>query len=172
MPIRPILALVFLAAASGAASGQTIAEIERREAEVVAAWERTPLGVRRAVFVEARPKLFGAYTERAGAVFKPGEPLLTYAEPVGYSWTPDPEGYRFGVTLDFLVKSRDGKVLGGQEKFLTFSQTSRSKVRELMLNVDLNLTGAPAGDYMVQYVLHDIGNGRTATIEQPFRIAD
>lgn len=167
----PTLLLVGLAACTPAAA-QTLADIERAEAGVVSAWEKAPLGVRRAIFVQERPKLFGAYAERPTNVFRRGEPLLTYAEPIGYSWTPVPDGFRFGVTLDFLVKSRDGKVLGGQEKFLTFSQTSQAKVRELMLNVDLNLTGAPPGDYVLHYVLHDVGSGRTAAIEQPFRIVE
>ena len=156
----PTLLLVGLAACTPAAA-QTLADIERAEAGVVSAWERAPLGVRRAIFVQERPKLFGAYAERPTNVFRRGEPLLTYAEPIGYSWTPGPDGFRFG-----------GKVLGGQEKFLTFSQTSQAKVRELMLNVDLNLTGAPPGDYVLHYVLHDVGSGRTATIEQPFRIVE
>lgn len=170
--MKAIILSALLAILAAPAHAQNLAEIERREQEVVSAWEKAPLGVRRAIFVDEKPKLFGAYTERASNVFRRGEPLLTYAEPVGYSWTPGPDGFRFGVTLDFLVKSRDGKVLGGQEKFLTFSQVSRAKVRELMLNVDLNLSGAPAGDYVIQYTLHDVGNGRTATIEQPFRIVD
>jgi hypothetical protein len=104
-----------------------LTDLDQKEAEVSAAWERTPLTVRRALFVTERARLYGAYTERPSNVFKAGEPLLTYVEPAGYAWTPGPNGFTFGVTLDFLIKGKDGKILGGQEKFLNFSQTEPSQ---------------------------------------------
>lgn len=166
----PVLAAILAGVAP--AGAQTLRDIEAREAELNAAWEKTPLTVRRVMFVTEKPALFGGYTERPTNVFKPGEIILTYIEPIGFSWTPGQGGFGFGVVVDFRVKTQDGKILGGQEKLLTLAQASRSKVHELMINIDLTLTGAEPGDYVLEYTLHDPGNGRTATTEQAFRIAN
>ncbi len=148
-------------------------EFEARQQAVVAAWEKGPLMQRRAVFVTAKPELYGAYEERKSNVFKPGEPLLTYVEPIGYTWKPVGNGeFQFGVVVDFVVKTKDGEILGGKEKLLTFVQKSRHKVQELMLNIALNVNGAPAGDYVVAYTIRDINGAKASTFEQPFKIAN
>ncbi|WP_375458028.1 hypothetical protein [uncultured Enterovirga sp.] len=153
--------------------GQSLKDVEAKEAELVAAWEKTPLTVRRAVFVTEKPSLYGAYTERTSNDFKRGETLLTYIEPIGYSWKPSgKDGFAIGITLDFVVKSKAGSVLGGQEKFLTFAQASQHKLRELMVNVSLGLGNAPAGDYIVVYTLRDTASGKSAAFEQPFRLVE
>jgi len=59
---------------------------------------------------------------------------------------------------DVVVKTRDGKIIGGQERFLTFSQRSRYKVQELMLNMTLTLDGVPPGDYVVAYTIRDLNS--------------
>ncbi len=151
----------------------TLDEFEARQQAVVAAWEKGPLTQRRAVFVSVKPELYGAYEERKSNVFKAGEPLLTYVEPIGYTWKPVGNGeFQFGVVVDFVVKTRDGQILGGQEKLLTFAQKSRHKVQELMLNITLNVNGAPAGDYVVAYTIRDLNSAKASTFEQPFKIAN
>jgi len=57
---------------------QTLDEVEERQRAAVEAWEKTPLTQRRAVFVAAKPALYGAYDERKSNVFKEGEELITY----------------------------------------------------------------------------------------------
>jgi len=175
---RPLLGAVLMAAGMelGAATplaARTLDELDTRQQAVIAAWEKGPLTQRRAVFVTAKPDLYGAYDERKSNVFKADEALLTYVEPVGYTWKPVGNGeFQFGVIVDFVVKSKDGKVLGGQEKLLTFTQKSRNKVQELMLNISLKLSGAPAGDYVVAYTIRDLNSPKASTFEQPFTIAN
>ena len=152
---------------------QTLAEVEARQQAVVEAWEKTPLTQRRSVFVTVKPEVYGAYDERTSNVFKAGEPIITYVEPVGYTWKPVGNGeFQFGVVTDFVIRSRNGKVLGGQEKFLTFSQRSRYKVQELMLNITLTLSDAFPGDYVVAYTIHDLNSDKSSTFEQPFTITN
>ena len=135
------------------------------------AWEKLPLTQKRAVFVTTKPEIYGGYEERKSNVFKPGEPLLTYVEPVGYTWKPNGSGeFQFGVVVDFLVKTPEGKILGGKEKLLTFAQKSRNRVQELMVNISLSVSGAPAGGYVVAYTIRDLYSSKVSTFEQPFRI--
>jgi len=44
---------------------------------------------------------YGAWVERPTNVFKVGEKLITYAEPIGYTWKPRGDTYDFGLTTDF-----------------------------------------------------------------------
>lgn len=172
MFIRTILPALALAVAASTVGAQTLGDLDNAEAALVAAWEKTPLAARRAVFVTERAAQYGQFSERTNPVFKPGEALLTYVEPVGYAWKPaGPDGFVFGVTLDFVLKNKAGQILGGQEKFLNFSQTSKNRVRELFLNISLGLTGATPGEYVVEYTLRDQGSQKTTVIRQPFQIA-
>jgi hypothetical protein len=54
---------------------------------------------------------------------------------------------------------------------LNYAQTSRHKVRELMVNITLNLTGAPPGDYVVEWRMRDDNSPKTVAFEQAFSIA-
>ncbi|GJD97532.1 hypothetical protein [Methylobacterium iners] len=155
-----------------AAGAPTLAEIDALDRAVTEAWEKMPLTQRRALFVSAPASLYGGYAERPTNVFAPGEKLLTYVEPVGYSWKPGADGtYQFGLTLDFAIKSADGKILGGQDAFQSFDFTSRFKNRELFLSVTMSISGAEPGKYILVYTLRDKGSAKTSTFEQPFTIA-
>lgn len=160
-----------LLAAATSAGAQSIEAIEKAEAAVVAAWNATPLAYRRALFVD-HAQGFGVYQARANAVFKSGEPLIVYAEPVGYAWKDKGDGtYTFGFAVDLLVKTSKGEIVGGQENFQTLEMTSRSQNREFMLTLTLNIDGAPAGDYVVEYRTRDINSQKSAVISLPFTVA-
>ena len=146
-------------------------EIEAIEASLAQAWERARLTQRHAFFVSERAELYGGYAERSSSTFAAEDKLVTYVEPVGYAWTPTPEGgYRFGFTLDFKVKTPDGKVLAGQDGFQAFRFTSRFKNREVFMNLTMSLTGIEPGSYVLVYTLHDQGSDKTSSFEQPFTI--
>jgi hypothetical protein len=163
-------ALAFFGAAA-AASAQTLQEIDKRDAAVIEAWNAAPLAIRKAVFVSEHPNGYGEYTERPNNAFKQGEKLVAYAEPAGYGWKDAGDGqYQFGFKVDFVVKSPDGKVLGGQENFANLVQTSHARNREFMVVLTLSLSDAPPGEYVVEYTLHDIASSKTATFSLPFKI--
>ncbi len=154
------------------AAAQTLPDIENAEQAVVDAWVQTPITFRRALFVAGHPEGFGIFEQRADAVFAPGEPIVVYAEPAGYLWQDNGDGtYNFGFDIDLLVKSSDGEIIGGKEKFQQTVLTSHSRNREFMLILTLTLTGAPPGDYVVEYVTHDISSDKVGKISLPFTIS-
>ncbi len=170
--IRIGVALLLLLMFAGTGQAQTLQEIDRRDAAVFEAWNATPLTIRKAVFVSEHPRGYGEYVERSNNVFKPGEKLVAYAEPVGYGWKDIGNGnYQFGFKADFLIKSVDGKVLGGQENFADLTQTSRAHNREFMVVLNLNLSDAPPGEYLLEYKLHDVTSDKATTFQMPFKIA-
>lgn len=148
-----------------------LAKINALQDAVADAWQKMPLTQRRALFVSARPESYGVYEERKSNIFKAGETLITYVEPIGYTWTANADGtYDYGIVVDFLVKRSDGKVLGGQEKLLKFAKRSRVRNQELMLVLSLSLSAVDPGDYLVEYTLHDDQSKKESKFAQNFTI--
>jgi hypothetical protein len=174
MPMKSLtFGLLVAACVAAPLSAQTLNDVKTKQQAVLAAWDGTPLTLRRAIFVARKPELYGDYDERKSNAFKPGEPLITYLEPVGYTWKSVDDGkYQFGVSADVIIKTPDGKIIGGKDKFLDAVQKSRNKVQELMVNLTLTLTGTPPGDYIITYTLHHANSDKSASFSQPFKIAE
>jgi len=169
---RLTLLSLMLLAATASLQAQTLQDVDKQEAALDAAWEKTPLTVRKAFFITERPSAFGGYTQRSSDVFKLGEPMLAYFEPVGYGWKGTGNGvFEINLSLDWIVKTKDGNIMGGRDDVLRFAQQSHAKLKELMMTLTLNLTGASAGNYTIEYKLHDLITKKTATVALPFTIA-
>ena len=169
---RGVLGVVLVVAPLVAVRAQSLKEIDEREAAVLDAWDKTPLTVRRAFFVAEKAAGFGMAEERPSKVFKPGEPLVCYVEPVAYGFKSAGGGaYDFGFDIDaVLTGSPKAEELMSKKDFLHIRQHSRVKNRELFLTLTLNLTGAPAGDFVLEWTLRDIAGPKEAKVSLPFSI--
>jgi len=166
-----IFALVIAQPAVAQTASSPLDVLAAKRQAVIEQWETMPLLARRVMFVDGRPAGYGAATERPTHVFANGEPMITYVEPVGYGWKPAGPMLDFGFNVDFIFKQPDGTILGGKTDFLKVSASSHEKVTEFMVTLTLNLTGVPAGDYVLEYQLHDIASGKEMTTSQPVTIA-
>lgn len=167
------VALLSMLAGLQGASAQSLDEIRKRDAAVVEAWQKTPLTVQRAVFVSEHPKGYGQFVARTSNTFKVGEKLVAYLEPIGYGWKKiGDEEYQFGFAVDFVLKSPDGKILAGQEDFAKLMELSHSQNREFMVTLTLDLTGAPAGEYKLDYKLRDLASDKSTVITLPFKLVE
>ena len=139
--------------------------------EASAAPEAVSFTTHHAMFVTQRTDTIGDYHPRPSNAFAPGEKLITYVEPVGFDYKPvGPDTYQFGVTIDLELRTKGGKIIGGQTNFMNQNLTSHEKPKEFFLDITLNLDAAPADEYVVAYTLHDNASNRTTRIEQPFTI--
>ncbi|MGV3650850.1 MAG: hypothetical protein ACO1OK_05455 [Devosia sp.] len=154
------------------AHAQSLDAIAAAEEAVYAAWQETPLTFRKALFVASEDAEFGDYEARPDAVFAPGEPIIVYAEPVGFGWLEEGEGYRFGFGIDLEILSPEGTVLLEQPDFLAVEQQSRVRVRDFLLVMTLDLSGAEPGDYQLRYRVRDIASEKAAPITLDFSIAE
>src|SRR6187431_2240912 len=123
------------------ARAATIAAIDNARAATIAALKNAPLGFRRILFVTEAPGGFGIYDPRPNNVFKPGEPLIVYTEPIGIAWQQNGDKVSSKLVVDFEVRSPDGQVLGGQKAFGDFSLAAREEPIDYMAHVTINLTG-------------------------------
>ena len=157
---------------STTSAATSIKDIDALRSAVIDAWGKMPLTIQRAIFVTRPASAIGDWTERTSNVFKSGEDIHTYVEPVGYTWKPNGDMFNFGVNVDFVLKEADGKILGGQENFSHTTLTNHMKVQEFFLNLNLSPHGLPAGKYVVEYTLHDQGSDKVAKFALPFTISE
>ena len=99
---------------------------------------------------------WGTYTERKNNEYNVGEKIRVYVEPGSFKYKRGAEGsFNFGFTVDFFLTQPDGNILGGQEKFGDFPFESQRPNTEISLNLSINLSGVPTGNYFLKIVVHD-----------------
>jgi hypothetical protein len=131
-----------------------------------------PFTIGKATFVTEPPVGYGIYTPRSTSEFKASEPLITYIEPIGLTWKPADEAgkQQTRFTVDFDVLDSTGEVLATQKAFGNFAFVGYYRNQELFTHLKLDISSAPAGNYVLRYILNDTNSGRTAKVEQPFTI--
>lgn len=114
---------------------------------------------------------YGDYKSRQDAVFQRGEPLHFYLEPKNLVYLRTPQGsYEPAFSIDLQVLSSDGEVLVNQERFGFFRFSSKSPLQDIFVNLHVTLSGAPAGNYQIRFLLHDGNSEKTMTVTQPITI--
>ena len=158
------------AATDQAATDKAIEAINAARALTAEALSTAPLGFRRILFVRDVPDGFASYEPRENNVFTPDEPLIVYTEPIGVAWTKDGDEYSTKLSVDFEIRTPDGKVLAGQKGFGEFALSAREPPLDFMTHVKLDVTGAAAGSYVLGLTMHDTKSGKSTTADLPFEI--
>ncbi len=193
MIVRSVTTLVLAGALATAAvatrAGEDVTALLERARQAIAAddWQaafaalepayleafaRMPLTIRNATFVTEEPASFGSYEPRPDSVFRPGEPLLVYLEPLGYAFRNADDGtVVYGFAADVAVLSADGQVLGGQRDFGNWEFRARTPNTASFVFLRLELEGLPAGDYQLAVRVRDGGSDEADEVILPFTIA-
>lgn len=135
-------------------------------------WAKAPLSFRRTLFTAAEPVGYGIYDIKEGNTFKRSEPLIIYAEPMGYGYAKDGSIYVIDLALDFLIVGADGAVVAEQKGFGNLTLRTRFPNKEFMAKVTYDFSGLPAGDYQVTTTAHDKPTGKSAAFTLPFKLVD
>ncbi len=157
-------------AETDAAAGKHAEAYEAMRSATLQVWNAGPLLFRKALFVAESPKAFGIYTPRADNVFKQGEKLIIYAEPVGFKWQAKDGLNHSLLVADLILRTNDGKIVAGQKNFGSFSFDSLEQNMEIMVVLTIDFTGAPPGKYVVEGAFTDKMGEKTATLELPFEL--
>lgn len=182
-----LLALVASVGAGGPGHAQSVQELAKTAASeakkgndldayntirkaALSIWEQGPLMFREALFVKSAPTGYGIYDPRPNTVFKPGEKLFIYVEPVGFTWKKQGGLNHAELVSDLILKDSEGKVLGEQAGFGTFTFDSRDNNMEVMTALTIDFTEAPAGKYVAELKFTDKLGKKSASFELPFEI--
>ena len=163
-----VAALAFPAPAFAEAS---VADYDAARTTLLGVWSELPLSVRAVTLTEGTAAGYGNYTPRAGQSYKIGEPIHVYLEVLGYGWKDNGDGTNSELLdADLNLLDSTGATVASQEKFLTSNIVSREKLLETYLTLDATLTSFAAGEYKLQYVVHDRAGGKDATFEVPITL--
>ncbi len=139
---------------------------------MAAAWQRLPFTVVEARLVAAPPSGFGHYLPRVDNVYRLGEPLILYVEPVGFTvrrkGKDGPFYYR--LAADFNLVDAWGRVVSGRRNFGRFGGQSNHFPLQVMLSFTYSLSGLAPGSYQVETVLRDMLGKESYTIVTPIEV--
>ena len=149
-----------------------VAALQDMNAALDKLWSRMPMVATQATFVAEPPKGFGLYKPRGNSTFKPGEPLIIYAEVAGFGHKPAGDGtYEIAINGDVAIATLQKQVLAKMPDFLKSRMRSHRRNKEFMVQMTVELSGAPAGQYVLLARLKDQVTGKTTSFSLPFRIA-
>ncbi len=131
------------------------------------AWDATTgLAIGETALIVEPASGYGIYNPRPDDKFKLGEPVMIYAEPIGFGYGTPAEGlYSIGFFVDLKVMNDAGEVLGDLQNITELDLTSRYQNREFQANLTYNLTGIPAGRYTLQTTLRDKNSAKIGSFE-------
>lgn len=134
------------------------------------AWEASPLGFAKALFVEGDVGGFGQYTPLAEPVFQPDDTLTVYAQPLGYGFVESDAGYGIRLVADYELLNRSGQVLAAQTGFAELSYDSRDARREFHAILQFRFEGLRPGDYDLKILMRDSASEKQGHISLPFQV--
>ncbi|MDR6816658.1 hypothetical protein J2X76_001831 [Neorhizobium sp. 2083] len=170
--MRIALAALTVLFLSPAAYSAPIDALTKAEEKTYEAWGKLGLTERLVTFVTAPSTGYGIYQEKQSSIFKQGEKVITYVEPIGYGWKELPHDmYELNFVSDLKIKAANGDVMLDKKAFSTNVLQSHNANMEFSMDFTLTLTGAPAGKYTLTYTIHDMSGDQTSTFDQEFTIA-
>jgi len=142
-----------------------------QEAEYALWRSMEEMTLRMTVLVEEEPPFFGAYTPRGSNRYRPGEPILLYAEPVGYTIVEKDGLYSYSLKADVALLDPEGAVLGGRRDFGQWQFASRRPVTDFMMFFTYDFSGLAEGSYVIETIIRDQNSAKTVTVTTPIAIA-
>ncbi len=141
-------------------------------------WNRTAFNASFSTFAVPNSTLgYGVYREHNN-IFKPGETILLYVEPVGFKFKPivDSNGnnlHLINMTANFVLAGSNGTIFQTINNVPVGSIISHRENTELYL--DLTLTQVkpfPLGTYNITYNVTDQASGQSFKIEKQIVVAN
>ncbi|MFL6525120.1 MAG: hypothetical protein ACJ70Q_03150 [Nitrososphaera sp.] len=172
-------------------SGNQLTELEAAKQQYLSVWNNMPFNSQFDVFIaEGTHSGYGIFREHVPAnVFRPGETIVLYVEPVGFGHEPIAETtgtvegansttipstlYLINMTADMIISDSSGTVLQTLENLPTESFVSHRQNTEFSLTLTLSQEQPfPVGDYIISYILHDQVTGKSFQLDRRITIDD
>ena len=147
--------------------GDHPAAIEALEQALEAVRTEAPLVLAAFTLVDRPAKLFGDYAASRDTALGRSEPLRFYMEPKNLVYVRKSDGtLETTFKADVRILGADGTLLFERADIGSWQFVSRSRVQDVFMNLELTLTGAPAGDYTVEFTVRDGNSSKTARVSQ------
>lgn len=129
-------------------------------------------------FVTSMSQGFGIYNVRTNNLFAPGEDILLYIEPKGFSYETMTDNsnktlYSINFDADFTISDTNGNILTEQKGISVNNITSHHQNKEIFIPFTITQTSPfPPGNYTITYTIHDENSGNTFTIDKEIVITE
>jgi hypothetical protein len=126
--------------------------------------------VRNFAFIASRPSGWRQIETIRTPLFKAGEAIQFYAEPVAIGWSGSGRSFRFALDVDLEIRSMDGRVLWGQKDFARLTRDTVAADPNTYITGALAVEGLAPGVYMLGIRMRDGSNRLTAEAQSAFAI--
>ncbi len=156
------------------AAGQDAEALAATRALHGTVWDTTVgLTIGEAVLTADPAPLWGIYNPRENDRFKAGEPILIYAEPMGFGYGSAGDGlYSIGFYVDLKVVRDTGELVGDLPGVTELNVTSRYMNREFPANLTYTLDGIAPGRYVLQTTLRDKNSAKIGSFDTSVEIVE
>ena len=166
-----------VASTSNTTSQKEIAEFKDARERYLLAWNHTGFHSQFDTYINSTQG-YGVYQEHKSSTFKPGEPIILYVEPVGFTHMPIKVGanntklYLVNLTAGIVLSDRQGNVLLGKENIPLLNIVSHNKNTEVSMRLRVTQSSPfPVGDYVITYTINDVPSGKSFKIVKNISIA-
>ena len=171
-------------------AGNQLAQLDAARQQYLSTWNNTAFSSHFDAFVaEGTHSGYGIYREHVPAsVFRPGETIVLYVEPVGFGHQPITDTstqdggnstaapttlYLINMTADYIISDSNGTELATIEDVPAINFISHRQNTEFSLTLTLSQEEPfPVGDYLVTYVVHDQVTRQSFQIDKRITIDD
>lgn len=134
-------------------------------------WAASPLQLRTIAFADAVSG-YGAYEARSDAVFRNGDTLRVYFEPVGYGFATTDDTVSAEIAVDVEIRTPGGLILAEAEDFARLKWSGSRPMHEVQATVETKMPFLKPGAYLLLVTLRDINSSKTKDVTLPFSVAE
>jgi hypothetical protein len=157
-----------------------LVELEAARQQYLSVWNNTSFTSQFDTFIEEGSALgYGIYREHVPAnVFRPGETIELYVEPVGFGHQqiPDDAGntlYSIDLAADIILYDVNGNELATIQDLPISDVVSHRQYTELHLTLTMTQDSPfPVGDYIISYIVYDQVTGQSFQMDREITIDD
>ena len=151
--------------------GNTLKASELLRNALVKVYNSSKLTIAKSVLISGEPAGFGMFKRKKNNIYRAGETVIIYVEPVGYHFRKVGNSYRFGLTADFAIQSEDGTILGGKNNFGSWGYSTTGRpLFDFYMVLTYNFNGIEPGRYVVLTTLHDRYGSLSVVIKTPISV--
>lgn len=156
------------------AEGDGAGAISQAQDLLASVWGQTlAISFTQGLLVEQEATGYGVYNPRATNIFKPGEPILIYCEPVGFDYGNPGEGlWSVNFFIDLQVLDSGGNQLANLPEVTQYNMVSRHLNREIPANITYTLQGIKPGRYTLVTTLRDKNSQKSGSFQTAIEIAE
>jgi hypothetical protein len=143
---------------------QALDVMQKGEEEV---WNHIAFQAVKNVFVKEK-SVDNRYEVRSNNVYKSGEIIRLYVEPVGFTQKKVQDHYLVELEADYTIAKEDGTVVAGKEHFWRYEKKIGYFLARWAFDLDFTIKAEP-GNYVIKTVFRDLLSSKTLTVNTPVR---